>query len=40
MVVDVVVWCVWFEENYECGNGVWLLSVCGSSMGVGYEDVV
>lgn len=37
---DAAAWRAWLEENHERGNGVWLLSVRGSSTGVGYEDAV
>ncbi|KJL22244.1 hypothetical protein RN51_02124 [Microbacterium oxydans] len=37
---DAAAWRAWLEENHERTAGVWLLSVRGSSDGVGYEDAV
>ncbi|MFK0239970.1 YdeI family protein [Microbacterium sp. NPDC090281] len=37
---DAAAWRSWLEENHERAAGVWLLSVRGSSDGVGYEDAV
>ncbi|MEU4014543.1 YdeI/OmpD-associated family protein [Microbacterium sp. NPDC028030] len=37
---DAAAWRAWLEANHERAAGVWLLSVRGSSHGVGYEDAV
>ncbi|MFB8188441.1 YdeI family protein [Microbacterium sp. NPDC055988] len=37
---DAAAWRAWLEANHERAAGVWLLSVRGSSDGVGYEDAV
>lgn len=37
---DAAAWRAWLEQNHDRAAGVWLLSVRGSSDGVGYEDAV